>query len=62
MSKGDEDFRELAKQFRQLAERFHRLGAVAFDPISSAGFKHWGDVLIAQADALDQAKPEDPHL
>jgi hypothetical protein len=52
----DEGIGELAKQFRQLAERFHRLGAVAFDPTSSAGFKRWGDELMAQADALDQAK------
>jgi hypothetical protein len=51
-----EYFHELAKQFRQLAEGFHRLGAVAFDPISSAGFKHWGDVLMVQADALDHPK------
>jgi hypothetical protein len=53
---GGEYFHELAKQFRQLAVRFYRLAAVAFDPISSAGFKQWGDVLMAQADALDQAK------
>jgi hypothetical protein len=56
LSEGDEDFGELAKQFRQLAEGFHRLAVVAFDSISSAGFKHWGDELIAQADALDLAK------
>ena len=56
MTEGDEDFGELAKQFRQVAERFHRLGAVAFDSISSAGFKRWGEDLMAQADALDQAK------
>jgi hypothetical protein len=52
LSEGDEDFGELAKQFRQLAERFHRLGAVAFDSTSSAGFKRWGEDLMAQADAL----------
>jgi aminoglycoside phosphotransferase len=56
LSEGDEDFGELANQFRQLAERFHRLAVVAFDLTSSAAFKQWGDDLMAQAAALDQAK------
>jgi hypothetical protein len=51
-----EDFDELAKRCRRLAERFYRLAAVAFDSSSSAAFKRLGDDLMAQADALDQAK------
>ena len=55
-----EGFGELAEKCRQLAERFHRLAVVAFDSNSSESFKQWGDELIAQAEALDQAtgKPE----
>jgi hypothetical protein len=56
LSEDDEDFGKLAEKCRQLAERFHRLGAVAFDSTSSAGFKRWGEDLMAQAAALDQAK------
>ncbi|MGP0089168.1 MAG: hypothetical protein ACLPKB_04310 [Xanthobacteraceae bacterium] len=55
MSEG-EDVDELAKKCRQIAERFYRLAAVAFDSSSSAAFKRLGDELMAQADALDQAK------
>jgi hypothetical protein len=56
LSQGDEGFGELAEKCRQLAERFHRLSVVAFDSNSSDAFKRWGDELMAQAAALDQAK------
>jgi hypothetical protein len=55
LTEGDEGFGELAKTCRQLAERFHRLAVVAFDSTSSDAFKRWGEDLMAQADALDQA-------
>jgi hypothetical protein len=53
-----EDFGELARRCRRLAMRCYRLVAVAFDPVSSDAFKRWGDELMAQADALDQAAGE----
>jgi hypothetical protein len=53
LSEGDG---ELAMKCRELAERFYRLAAVAFDSTSSAAFKKFGDELMAQANALDQAK------
>ena len=55
LNEGDEGFGELAEKCRQLAERFHRLAVVAFDSPSSDAFKRWGEDLMAQADALDQA-------
>jgi hypothetical protein len=56
LSEGGEDFGELAKTCRQLAVRCYRLVEIAFDSTSSAAFKRWGDELMAQADALEQAK------
>jgi hypothetical protein len=56
LSEDDEGCGDLAKKCRELAVRCYRLAVAAFDQAASAGFKRWGDELMAQADALDQAK------